>query len=145
MTFLESIDKEKSKKKLLIVISALTLVALALLLVIIVVSIAPGGIKGFKNYTVTAKDINTGTLILADDDHPYNYTIDASSLELCSSYRNANLKKDENGDPINKYILFHQLYQLYLYDVYMIQLFLVYRSYKHELYHLHLIHELPHQ
>ena len=70
MTFLENFDKEKFKKTLLIVISALTLVALALLLVIIVVSIAPGGIKGFKNSTVTERDLKTGTLILADDDHP---------------------------------------------------------------------------
>ena len=94
MTFLESIDKEKFKKKLLIVISALTLVALALLLVIIVVSIAPGGIKGFKNYTVTERDLKTGTLILADDDHPYD--VDESWLNLvegCQAYRNEQLDK----------------------------------------------------
>ena len=88
MTFLESIDKEKSKKKLLIVISALTLVALALLLVIIVVSIAPGGIKGFKNYTVTDKDMKTGTLLVVNANHKYNIPSDSDlGLTSLKTYR----------------------------------------------------------
>ena len=85
-------DKEKLKKILLIVISALTLAALALLLVIIVVSIAPGGIKGFENYKVTEANIKTGSLVLADEAHPYN--VDASMLDLvagCQEYRTEQL------------------------------------------------------
>ena len=98
-------DKEKIKKILLIVISALTLAALALLLVIIVVSIAPGGIKGFEDYTVTDANIKTGSLVLADKDHPYSGSLSADSLEVVGAYRDANLEKDANDKPLNKYYM----------------------------------------
>ncbi len=109
MTLLENIDKAKLRKILLIVISALTLIALALLLVIIVISIAPTAHTKpnmeFKDYTVTDKDINTGTLIIADDDHPYSYEFADDELEVFGPYRDAHLSKDEGGIAINKYYM----------------------------------------
>ena len=111
MTFLENVDKTKLQKITLIVISALVLTALALLLVIILMSITPktpglsGGLSGLTNYTVADKDMNTGTLILADDDHPYSYNFDETDLETVGPYRDANILKDENGKPINNYYM----------------------------------------
>ena len=95
MTFLENVDKTKLQKITLIVISALVLTALALLLVIIIMSIIPktpglsDGIKNLKDYTVTDADINTGSLILADDDHPYTANEESLDLVGCIAYRDA--------------------------------------------------------
>ena len=111
MTFLENIDKANLKKIMLVVISVLTLVALALLLVIIVMSIDPSSpavpdtLKESKEYTVTDKDINTGSLILADNDHPYSYAFSDDELKVCGEYRSANIEKDANGNSINKYYM----------------------------------------
>lgn len=102
MTLLENIDKVKLRKILLIVISALTLIALALLLVIIVMSIAPNTPAGsdieYTEYTVTEKDLLTGTLILADEDHPFTAGSDlASTMINCQQFRNENRGDVENG------------------------------------------------
>lgn len=92
MTFLENVDKTKLQKITLIVISALVLAALALLLVIIIMSITPktpglsDGIKNLKDYTVTDADINAGTLILADKDHPYLPEEEWLDLVNCSEF-----------------------------------------------------------
>ncbi len=102
MTFLESIDKAKLQKILLITIAALVLSALTLLLVIILLSIDPSGIKetnmDFTDLTLTEKDISTGTLILADGDHPFNAGAElSSSMKNCQEYRNANRGDAEKG------------------------------------------------
>ena len=92
MTFLENLDKTKLQKITLIVISALVLAALALLLVIIIMSITPktpglsAGLKDLTEYTVTDNDLNTGTLILADDDHPYLPKDSWLNLVNCSEF-----------------------------------------------------------
>lgn len=99
MAFLENVDKANLKKILLVVISVLTLAALALLLVIIVMSIAPETPKSpaieLKDYTVTDKDIKTGTLVLADKDHPY--TVDRTLLDLvdCQTFRDEKMALEE--------------------------------------------------
>ncbi len=91
MTFLENVDKAKLQKILLITISALMLAALALLLAIVIMSIEPAGLTeadiDFKNYTVEKNDLTTGTLVLADKDHPY--AVDRSKLDLvdCQAFR----------------------------------------------------------
>ena len=109
MTFLENVDKAKLQKILLITISALMLVALALLLAIVIMSIEPTGLQGtnmeFKDYTLTDKDVATGSLVLADDDHAYNYTFEDADLYSCGKYRNDNLEKDEEGKELNKYYM----------------------------------------
>ena len=102
MTFLENVDKAKLRKILLIVISALALIALALLLVIIVVSIAPGSLKKsdikYVDYTVSEKDISMGTLILADDAHPFTAGQALNSTMInCQQYRNQNRGDVEKG------------------------------------------------
>lgn len=109
MTFLENVDKKQLQKIMLVVISVLTLVAIALLLVIIISS-AVGSIPGrsdfdYKTEPVTDKMLSTGTLILADDDHPYNYTFAEGELAVCGVYRNQNLVKDESGKELNKYYM----------------------------------------
>ena len=99
MTFLENIDKANLKKILLVVISVLTLAALALLLVIIVMSIAPKAPEKpdmeFKDYTVTDSDIQTGSLVLADKDHPY--TVDRTLLDLvdCQAFRDEKMELEQ--------------------------------------------------
>lgn len=94
MTFLENIDKANLKKIMLVVISVLTLVALALLLVIIILSIAPktpvtNNDIELKDHTVSDKEIQLGTLILADKDH--SYTVDRELLDLvdCQAHRDS--------------------------------------------------------
>jgi LAS superfamily LD-carboxypeptidase LdcB len=93
MSFLENIDKNKLQKIVLIVISALTLAAITLLLTIIVLSIRPQSPTvdqeiEFKTVAVENKDVNTGTLILADDDHPYTPNEQWLDLVDCKNYRN---------------------------------------------------------
>ena len=91
MTFLENVDKTKLQKITLIVISALVLTALALLLVIIIMSISTNA----TTVEIDNKVLFTGSLVLADEDHPY--TVDASNLDLvegCQTYRNNQLIAD---------------------------------------------------
>lgn len=112
MDFLNKFDKQQVQKITLIVIAALTILALVLLLVIVIASVNPApsfGISdGFSNvvdYTVTEKDLQTGSLIIADDDHRYNYTFSAEELEVIGTYRNSNLTTDEEGNAIGKYYM----------------------------------------
>ena len=63
--------------------------------------------EGFDNvvdYTVTEKDLQTGSLVLADN-HRYNYEFTADELELIGTYRNNNLVTDESGKAIGKYYM----------------------------------------
>lgn len=115
MDFLNKFDKQQVQKITLIVIAALTILALVLLLVIVIASVNPansfGMADGFTNvvdYTVTEKDLQTGSLILADDDHSYNYTFSADELEVIGAYRNNNLVTDESGKAIGKYYMNNQ-------------------------------------
>ena len=102
MEFLKKFDKQQVQKITLIVIAALTILALVLLLVVIVASVNPsspfgisGGISNQVDYTVTDKDISTGYLVLADDDHPYTLNETLVTLLKCQDYRNKYLK--DNG------------------------------------------------
>ena len=64
--------------------------------------------EGFSNvvdYTVTYKDLQTGSLVLADDNHRYNYTFSADELEVIGTYRNNNLVTDESGNAIGRYYM----------------------------------------
>lgn len=102
MTFLEKFDKAKLQRFLLIAISALVLVALALLLVIIVMSINPSGLKDsdmeFTELKIEEKDLTTGTLLLADADHPFNAGATLiSTMTNCQEYRNNNRGDIEKG------------------------------------------------
>ena len=115
MDFLNKFDKQQVQKITLIVIAALTILALVLLLVIVIASVNPApafGISdGFSNvvdYTVTEKDLKTGSLVVADDDHRYNYTFSADELEVIGAYRNNNLVNDEEGKAIGKYYMNNQ-------------------------------------
>ena len=112
MDFLNKFDKQQVQKITLIVIAALTILALVLLLVIIIASVNPAnpfGISdGFSNvvdYTVTEKDLQTGNLVVADEDHDYDYTFSADELEVIGTYRNSNLVNDEEGKAIGKYYM----------------------------------------
>ena len=98
MTFLEKFDKAKLQKYLLIAIGVLTLAALTLLLVIIVMSINPSGLKEsdmkFTDLKIEEKDLTTGTLVLADKEHPYDVNKDQLDLVGCQSFRNEQMKAD---------------------------------------------------
>lgn len=107
MSFLENVDRKKLQQILLITLAVLVAIALILLLVIIINSIS-SGMTALNDYTVTDKDYNTGSLILADEDHEYSYTFTDSELEILGAYRDANLEKDAEGKSINKYYLNHQ-------------------------------------
>lgn len=93
MTFLENVDKAKLQKILLITISALMLVALALLLAIVIMSIEPASLTEadieFTDYTVKDKDVATGSLILADKNHPYTPNEELLELVGCTAYMEA--------------------------------------------------------
>ena len=99
MDFLNKFDKQQVQKITLIVIAALTILALVLLLVIVIASVNPApafGISdGFSNvvdYTVTEKDLQTGSLVVADEDHSYNVAVEWLDLvEGCQAYRNEQL------------------------------------------------------
>ena len=99
MEFLNKIDKQQVQKITLIVIAALTILALVLLLVIVIASVNPAspfgisdGISNQVDYTVTEKDLLTGSLVLADKDHAYNVSADLLNLvEGCQAYRNQQL------------------------------------------------------
>lgn len=111
MSFLESIDKNRLQKILLVVIAALVLALLVCLVVIIISGITPPAPTPndtdfeLKDYTLTDKDVNTGSLILADTNHPYTYQIDANDLIGCGQYRNENLPTNDAGETINKYYM----------------------------------------
>ena len=116
MEFLNKIDKQQVQKITLIVIAALTILALVLLLVIVIASVNPaspfgvaGGIDKTIDYVVKDSDLATGSLILADYDHTYNYAFDASELEVLGTYRDANLEKDAEGKALYKYYMNAQL------------------------------------
>ncbi len=95
MSFHENIDRKKLQNTLLIVIAALTVAFLALLLVAIIMSVNPSGLSGtdleLKSITLGQSDISTGTLILADEEHPYS--VDSSMLDLigCQDFRSQKL------------------------------------------------------
>lgn len=93
MAFLENVDKAKLQKILLITISALMLAALALLLAIVIMSIEPAGPTTsdieYKDYTVTDKDLVSGSLILVDKDHPYTPKEEWLDLVGCTEYMEA--------------------------------------------------------
>lgn len=99
MEFLNKIDKQQVQKITLIVIAALTILALVLLLVVIVASVNPAspfgvsdGISNTVDYTVTEKDLLTGSLVLADSEHSYNASAEWLNLvEGCQAYRNEQL------------------------------------------------------
>ncbi len=102
MSFLENIDRKKLQNILLIVIAALTVAFLALLIVVIIMSVNPSGISGeeikFDTVTLSEKDVNSGSLILADGDHPFTAGSDlASTMTNCQEYRNANRGDVEKG------------------------------------------------
>ena len=110
MSLLEKIDRKKLQHILIISIVALTVIAFALLLVIIIASVSgdiAGGINNveLKEHTVSDKDLATGTLILADENHSYSYAFSAGELEYCGPYRDSHLEKDENDKALNKYYM----------------------------------------
>ena len=112
MDFLNKFDKQQVQKIALIVIAALTVLALVLLLVIIIASVNPanpfGIADGFSNvvdYTVTEKDLQTGSLVVANDNNRYGYTFSDAELDVIGTYRNANLTTDETGKAIGKYYM----------------------------------------
>lgn len=98
MDILKNTNKDKLQKITLVVVSALTLLALVLLLVIIMASVdkSMGDKKvddivdslEFESKPITSTQLVTGSLVLADSDHPYS--TDASLLDLigCQFYRN---------------------------------------------------------
>ena len=115
MDFLNKFDKQQVQKITLIVIAALTILALVLLLVIVIASVNPApafGISdGFSNvvdYTVTEKDLQTGSLVVADDNHRYEHTFSDGELLVCGPYRNENIKTDEDGKKIGNYYMNNQ-------------------------------------
>ena len=115
MDFLNKFDKQQVQKITLIVIAALTILALVLLLVIVIASVNPanpfGIADGFTNvvdYTVTEKDLQTGSLVIADENHRYDYTFSSDELEVIGAYRNDNLTTDEEGKAIGKYYMNNQ-------------------------------------
>ena len=64
--------------------------------------------EGFSNvvdYTVTEKDYKTGSLVLADDKHSYNYAFSDDELLVCAAYRNANIQLDKDGNKIGYYYM----------------------------------------
>lgn len=105
MDILKNTNKDKLQKITLIVVSALTLLALVLLLVIIMASVdkSLGDQKvddivdslKFELGTVSSDQVSTGSLVLADSDHPYS--TDASLLDLigCQFYRNEHRDTDQ--------------------------------------------------
>ena len=104
MSFLESIDKNRLQKILLVTIAALVLALLVCLVVIIISGITPpaptpnGTDFELKDYTLTDKDVNTGTLVLADEDH--RYSVDASLLDLveCRPFRDEQMTAEGISD-----------------------------------------------
>lgn len=98
MDILKNVDKNKLQRIMLIVVSALTLLALVLLLVIIMASVDKSlGDKKvndivdsleFESKPITSAQLATGSLVLANSDHPYS--VDQSQLDLigCQFYRN---------------------------------------------------------
>ena len=112
MDFLNKFDKQQVQKITLIVIAALTVLALVLLLVIIIATVNPAnpfgisdGFTDLKEITITDTDLQTGSLVLADDDHRYTYEFSSGELYVCGEYRNNNIDKDEEGEMINAYYM----------------------------------------
>ena len=113
MNFLENVDRTKLQKSLIVIISVLTVIALALLLVIIIASVSDGLSNDLSNvelkdYTVTDKDLKTGSLILADSTHHYSVEAELLDLVNCKEYMMA--QSDYTGpqtdgvDPAKNYI-----------------------------------------
>ncbi len=108
MAFLENVDKAKLQKILIITVCTLMLAALALLLVIVIMSIEPTGLQGtdmeFKDYTLTDKDLGSGSLILADKEHPYKAE-NEEWLELtgCTAFMEAQSDATGIGVPESEY------------------------------------------
>ena len=102
MEFLNKIDKQQVQKITLIVIAALTILALVLLLVVIVASVNPansfgisGGFDNMIEHTITDKDLQTGSLVLADDEHNYTVAEELLGIVSLSEYR-AQMLIEEN-------------------------------------------------
>ena len=108
MDILKNTNKDKLQKITLVAVSALTLLALVLLLVIIMASVdkSMGDNKvddivdslEFESKPITSTQLVTGSLVLADSDHPYS--TDASLLDLIDfkTYRN-NMLREDGIDP----------------------------------------------
>ena len=112
MEFLNKFDKQQVQKITLIVIAALTILALVLLLVIVVASVNPtnsfgfsGGFSNMEDLQISDNDLKTGTLVLADDEHSYNYTFSDDELYGCGAYRKDHIEKDDSGKMINAYYM----------------------------------------
>ncbi|MBE6584689.1 MAG: D-alanyl-D-alanine carboxypeptidase family protein [Ruminococcaceae bacterium] len=94
MSFLENIDKNKLQKILLVVISALVLAALVCLVVIIISSLSPASAPVNTDFeltdlTLTDKNVNTGSLLLVDGNHPYSPQEEWLELVNCGDYMRA--------------------------------------------------------
>ena len=94
MSFLENVDRKKLQQILLIALASLVVIALALILVIIIASVDKDISDGFSSaelveYTVTDKDYKTGSLVLADSDHPYSVEATMLNLVNCKEFRNS--------------------------------------------------------
>lgn len=103
MDFLNKFDKQQVQKITLIVIAALTVLALVLLLVIIIASVNPNlpgandlvieknyySDSNLSDYTLTEKDYKTGSLILANAQHPYEVGENLLDLVGCTEYMEA--------------------------------------------------------
>ena len=112
MEIFDRIDRKKLQKTMIVVISVLTVMALALLLVIIIASVSDGissslGDTALKEYKVTSKDLSTGSLILADDDHPYTPNEELLDLVKCSEYMAA--QPDATGIDPKDYALMNYI------------------------------------
>lgn len=104
MSFLESIDKNRLQKILIVTIAALVLALLVCLVVIIIFGINPPSQKPndtnfeLNDYVLTDKDVNTGSLLLVDADHPYTPSAElVAGMVGCQSYRNENRGTTEKG------------------------------------------------
>lgn len=103
MDFLNKIDRQKLQRITLLVISALTLLAVVLLLIIIIASVEGGTDPNSDiNDTTTEKNLddmkfadcevdetilNTGSLILANSEHPYTLPAGVNLVNI-ATYRN---------------------------------------------------------
>ena len=101
MSFTENFDRKKLQHILLFAMAAVV-VAILVLLLIVFISTVSDNVSGASNfelegYTVTDKDISSGPLILADEDHPFQAGNElVSTMVNCQEYRNAN-RQGDNG------------------------------------------------
>ena len=106
MSFLENVDRKKLQQILLIALASLVVIALALVLVIIIASVDKDISDGFSSselieYTVNDKDYKTGSLVLADSDHPYSVEATMLNLVNCKEFRNS--QPDATGVETSEY------------------------------------------